>query len=58
MALEKTLESPLDSIEIKPVQPKRNPHSIFTKRTDTKGETPILGPPDLKSQFTGKDPIR
>ena len=42
MVLEKTLESPLDSKEIKPVHPKGNQHRIFTGRTDAEAETPIL----------------
>ena len=54
--LEKTLESPLDCKEIKPVNPKGNQHWIFTGKTDTKAETPILWPHDAKSQLTGKDP--
>ena len=56
MALEKTLESPLDSKEIKPVNPKRNQLWIFIGRTDTEAKTPILWPPDANSQLTGKDP--
>ena len=51
MVLEKTLESPLDSKEIKTVPPKGN--QIFTGRTDA--EVPILWPPDVKRQLTGKD---
>ena len=54
MVLEKTLESLLDCKEIKPVNPKGNQSLIFTGRTDA--EAPILWLPDLKSQFTGKDP--
>ena len=54
MVLEKILESPLDSKEIKPVNPKGNQPSIFIGRTDA--EAPILWPPDAKSQLTGKDP--
>ena len=53
--LEKTLESPLDSKEIKPVHPKGNQSWIFLKKTDTEAETPILWPPDVKSWFIGKD---
>ena len=56
MVLEKTLESPLDSKEMKPVNPKGNQSRIFTGRTDTATEAPILWPPDTKSQLTGKDP--
>ena len=51
--LEKTLESPLDSKEIKSINPKRYQHWIFIGRTDA--EAPKLWPPDTKSQFTGKD---
>ena len=56
MLLEKTLESPLDCKEIKPVHPKGNHPCIFTGRTDAEAETPILWPPGVKSQLTGKDP--
>ena len=38
--LEKTLESPLDCKEIKPVNPKGNQSWIFTGRTDDEAETP------------------
>ena len=54
MVQEKTLESPLDSKEIKPVNPKGNQSRIFIGRTEA--EAPILQPPDVKSQLTGKDP--
>ena len=54
--LEKTLESPLDSKEIKPVNPKGNQPWIFFGRTDAEAEAQILWPPDAKSQFIGKDP--
>ena len=47
--LEKTLESPLDCKEIQTVNPNRNQSWIFIGRTDAKGETPILWPPDLKN---------
>ena len=53
--LEKTLESPLDSKEIKPVHPKGTQSWIFIKKTDTEAETPILWPTDVKSWFIGKD---
>ena len=56
MVLEKTLESPLDSREIKPVNPKGNQPQIFIGRTEAEAETPILWPPDMKSQLIGKDP--
>ena len=54
--LEKTLESPLDSKEIKPVNPKGNQPWILIGRIDTDTEAPILWPPDVNSQLTGKDP--
>ena len=54
VVLEKTLESPLDSKEIKPVSTKGNQPWIFTGRTD--GEAPILWPPDAKSWLIRKDP--
>ena len=56
VVLQKTLESPLDNKEIKPVDPKGNQPWIFTGRTDAKAEAPILWPPDVKSQLIGKDP--
>ena len=49
MVLEKTLESPSDSKQIKPVNPKGNPPLIFIGRTDAEAETPILWPPDWKN---------
>ena len=56
VVLEKTLESPLDCMEIQPVHPKRNQSWIFIGRTDAEAETPILWPPDAKSWLIGKDP--
>ena len=56
VVLEKTLESPLDFKEIKPVHPKGNQSWIFIGRTDAEAETPILWPPDAKNQLNGKDP--
>ena len=56
VVLEKTLESPLDSQEIKPVNPKGNQSWIFIGRTDAKVETPILWPPDMNNGLAGKDP--
>ena len=41
--LEKKLESPLDSKEIRPVNPKGNQSRIFIGRTDFEAETPIFG---------------
>ena len=54
--LEKTLESPLDSKEIKSVNPKGNQAWVFIGRTDAEAEAPILWPPNAKSQLIGKDP--
>ena len=54
MVLEKTLERPLDSKEIKPVKAKGNQPCIFIVRTDAGAL--ILWPPDAKSQLTGKEP--
>ena len=56
MVLEKTLESPLNSKEIKPASTKGNEPGIFIGRTDAEAEALILWPPDKKSQLTGKDP--
>ena len=56
MVLEKTLDSPLDSKEIKLVHPKGIQPRIFIERTDAEPEAPILWPPDAKSQLIGKDP--
>ena len=56
MVLEKTLESPLDYKEIKPVNTKGNQFRIFIGRTDAEAETPILWPPDVKNRLFGKDP--
>ena len=56
VVLEKTLKSPLDCKEIKPVNPKGNQLRIFIGRTDAEAEVPILWPPDAKSQLIGKDP--
>ena len=53
--LEKTLESPSDCKEIKPVNPKGNQSWIFIGRTDAEAEAPILWPPDVKSWLNGKD---
>ena len=56
IVLEKTLDSPLDSKEIKPVNPKGNQPWIFIGRTDAEAEAPVLWPPDAKSHLIGKDP--
>ena len=56
MVLEKTLESPLDCKEIKPVNPNGSQFWIFIGRTDAEAEAPILWPPDSKSRLLRKDP--
>ena len=56
MVLEKTLESLLDCMEIKPVNSKGIQSQIFIGRTDAEAETPILWPPDVKNWLTGKYP--
>ena len=43
MVLEKTLESPLDSKKIKPVNPKGNQPRLFIGRTDAESEAPLFG---------------
>ena len=53
--LEKTFESPLDSKEIKPVNPKGNQPWIFIGMTDAEAKAPIFWPPDAKSWLIGKD---
>ena len=55
MVLEKTIKSPLDSKEIKPVNPKGNQPWIFIGKTDAEAEIPILWPPDVKNWLAGKD---
>ena len=54
--LEKTLESPLNSKEIKPVNPKGNESWIFIGRSDAESETPIFWAPDAENWLIGKDP--
>jgi len=54
VVLEKTLERPLDCMEMKPVNPKGNLPWIFIERTDAEAEAPILWPPDAKNWLTGK----
>ena len=56
MVLEKTLESPLDCMEVQPVHSKGDQSWVFIGRTDAKGETLVLWPPDVKSQLIRKDP--
>ena len=55
MMLEKTLESPLDCKEIQ-IHPKGDQSWVFIGWTDAEAETPLLWPPDAKSQLIGKEP--
>ena len=55
VALEKTLESPVDCKEIQPVHSKGDQSRVFFGRNDAKAETPVLWPPHLKSWLIGKD---
>ena len=55
VVLEKTLESPLDCKEIKPVNPKGNQPWIFIGRTDAEAEAPIFWPADVKGRLIRKD---
>ena len=56
IVLEKTLEGPLDSKEIQPVNPKGNQPWILIGRTDAEAETPILWSTDVMTWLIGKDP--
>ena len=56
VVLEKTLESTLDSQEIKLVDPKGNQFWILIGKTDAKAATPILWPLDVKNWLIWKDP--
>ena len=47
--LEKTLESPLDCVEIQPLHSKGDQSWVFFRRSDAKAETPVLWPPHAKS---------
>ena len=55
VVLKKTLESPLDCKEIKPVNCKGNQPWIFIGRTDAEA-VPILWPPEMKGSLIRKDP--
>ena len=55
MALEKTLESPLDCKEIQLVHSEGDQPWDFFGRNDAKAETPVLWPPHVKSLLIGKD---
>ena len=52
--LENTLESPLDSREIKSVNPKGNQPWMFIGSTGAEAEAPLLWPPDAKSDSLQK----
>ena len=54
--LEKTLESPLENKEIKPINLTENQPCVYTESTDDKAKAPILWPHDPKSWLTGKNP--
>ena len=54
VVLEKTLESPLDCKEIQPVHLRGNQSWIFIGRTDAEAETPVLWPPDTKTDSPEK----
>ena len=56
MVLGKTLKSPLDSLEIQPVNLKGNQSWIFIGKTDAEAEDLIFWPPDSKNWLIGKDP--
>ena len=56
VVLEKTLESPLDCKQIKPVNLKRNQPWKFIGRTDAEAEASVLWPTGAKNWLTGKDP--
>ena len=56
VVLERTLESPLEGKDIKPVNLKGNQLWILFGRTDAEADAPILWPPDVKSILIGKDP--
>ena len=56
VVLEKTLGSPLNCKEFKPVNTKGNQSLVFIGRTDAEAETPVLWAPHAKSWLIGKDP--
>ena len=55
VVLKKTLESSLESKEIKPVNPKGNQPWLFIGRTDAEAEASVLWPPDANSWLIRKD---
>ena len=56
VVLEKTLESPLDWKEIKPVNSKGNQPWIYIGKINAEAEAPIVWPPNAKSQLIRKYP--
>ena len=54
--LEKTLDSPSDSMEIKPANPNEINSEYSLEGQMLEAEAPILWPPDAKSRLIGKDP--
>ena len=55
VVLKKTLESPLNSKEIKSVNPKENESWIFIVRTDAEAEAPVLWATWCEELIIGKD---
>ena len=55
VALEKTLESPLECKEIKSVNPKGNKSLLCIRMTDAEAEALIICPPDVRSRLVTKD---
>ena len=56
VVLEKTLDSPSDSKEIKPANPNEINSEYSLEGQMLEAEAPILWPPDAKSRLIGKDP--
>ena len=59
VVLEKTLESPLDCKEIKPISPGKSVLNTYFERTDAEAEAPVFWPLDeeqVKNKLIGKDP--
>ena len=56
MVLEKILESPLDSKEVKLVIAKGNQPWVLIGRIEAEAEGPVLWPSDVNIQLTAKDP--
>ena len=56
VVLENNLESPLDCMMIKSVNPNGNQSWIFIRRTDAEAEIPVFRPADAKNWLLRKDP--